>query len=71
MGDLNYRLNQQCPPREKFDESNVDFMDIVRDHDQLYTEMQNQRTFVGYHEGEIKFKPTYKYDLGTDEWDSR
>lgn len=39
--------------------------------DQLVQQRQLGRVLQGYHEAEIKFKPTYKYDPGTDNWDSR
>lgn len=67
IGDLNYRLVDN-PPRQMFDVTN--FTDIIK-HDQLYQEMQRRRVFVNYTEGTINFRPTYKYDPGTDEWDSR
>lgn len=38
--------------------------------DQLYHEMQCKRVFNHYNEGIIRFRPTYKYDPGTDNWDS-
>lgn len=38
--------------------------------DQLFIEMENKRVFKNYHEEVITFKPTYKYDPGTDNWDS-
>ncbi|XP_031641168.1 type II inositol 1,4,5-trisphosphate 5-phosphatase [Contarinia nasturtii] len=65
IGDLNYRLVDN-PPRSVFD---VNFSEIIK-HDQLYQEMQRRRVFLNYTEGAINFRPTYKYDPGTDEWDS-
>lgn len=38
--------------------------------DQLYHEMHYKRVFNHYNEGIIRFRPTYKYDPGTDNWDS-
>jgi phosphatidylinositol-bisphosphatase len=39
--------------------------------DQLYIEhKQKKRVFRGFEEGQITFRPTYKYDPGTDDWDS-
>lgn len=67
IGDLNYRLVDN-PPRQVFDMTN--FADIMK-YDQLYQEMQRGRVFVNYTEGTINYRPTYKYDPGTDEWDSR
>ena len=74
MGDLNYRLNysiDDCPPREQFLKHGVKFMDIVTVRDQLYTEKWHHRTFDGYEEGPIKFKPTFKYDVNTNTFDTR
>lgn len=39
--------------------------------DQLNRQRHQKNVFDGYREGLITFKPTYKYDPGTDEWDSR
>lgn len=47
-----------------------DFSGIIK-NDQLYQEMQRRRVFLNYNEGPIQFRPTYKYDPGTDDWDSR
>lgn len=66
IGDLNYRVTGN-PTRHDFDTD--DFSELYK-KDQLYQEMQLKRVFYNYTEGEINFRPTYKYDLGTDEWDS-
>lgn len=39
--------------------------------DQLAQQRKIGRVFLGFQEAEIDFKPTYKYDPGTDNWDSR
>lgn len=39
--------------------------------DQLVQQRRLGKVLVGFLEAEIKFKPTYKYDPGTDNWDSR
>lgn len=67
IGDLNYRLADN-PPRELFDTNS--YADLLK-CDQLFQEMQRKRVFVNYTEGPIDFRPTYKYDPGTDNWDSR
>lgn len=69
FGDLNYRVDK--PLRDGIDWSTVDIMGIIREKDQLYARMTGNKVFLGYREGEIKFKPTYKYDVGTDNWDTR
>ena len=38
---------------------------------QLVRQMALRRVFLDYTEGEVTFEPTYKYDPGTDNWDSR
>ncbi|CAG2123259.1 unnamed protein product, partial [Medioppia subpectinata] len=38
--------------------------------DQLKDQMKQKSVFVGYSEGAINYLPTYKYDPGTDNWDS-
>ena len=40
------------------------------DHDQLGRERAAGRVFIGYEEGSIAFPPTYKFDNGTDAYDS-
>lgn len=67
FGDLNYRLYDN-PPRSFFDTK--DFTQILQ-QDQLKREMLYKRVFVDYNEGPINFQPTYKYDPGTDNWESR
>lgn len=67
IGDLNYRLADN-PPRDLFDTNN--YANLLK-CDQLVQEMQKRRVFVNYTEGSIDFRPTYKYDPGTDNWDSR
>ena len=39
--------------------------------DQLVQQRRLGKVLLGFQEAEIKFKPTYKYDPGTDNWDSR
>ncbi len=38
---------------------------------QLKRQMDEEVVFVGFTEGEIDFQPTYKYDTGSDQWDTR
>lgn len=72
IGDLNYRLTCDPPvpaaPKQLFDDPD-DTTALIR-YDQLYIEMRRQRIFHNYIEGPITFRPTYKYDPGTDNWDS-
>ena len=70
MGDLNYRIVGL--PNEKvkaaIDQGLYDSLYV--NHDQLRLEMKNGRVFTGYQEGSLQFRPTYKYDVGTNRWDS-
>lgn len=38
---------------------------------QLKRQMDEEAVFVGFLEGDIAFQPTYKYDTGSDQWDTR
>lgn len=38
---------------------------------QLKRQIDEEAVFVGFVEGEINFQPTYKYDTGSDTWDTR
>lgn len=38
---------------------------------QLKKQIDEEAVFVGFEEGDINFQPTYKYDTGSDNWDSR
>lgn len=40
-------------------------------NDQLIQQKKEKKCFKGFQEGVINFKPTYKYDPGTDNWDTR
>lgn len=67
IGDLNYRLTSTD------DEQIKTFCDYDRIFylDQFHVEQkQKKRIFRDFKEGKITFRPTYKYDAGTDEWDS-
>ncbi|KAI9019211.1 SacI homology domain-containing protein [Phycomyces nitens] len=68
MSDLNYRVslsNEEA--REYIAQGNLDA--LLR-ADQLQNEMRLQKVFPGYEEGPITFMPTYKYDNGTNVYDT-
>lgn len=68
FGDLNYRIalpNDQC----RFLVEKGAFDDLYR-QDQLQQEMKKKGAFFGFKEGPIIFYPTYKFDKGTNEYDT-
>lgn len=70
FGDLNYRITElDAPSVKRLIETNS--YDAILVHDQLKQNCKAERVFEKYKEGRIAFRPTYKYDTGSDEWDSR
>ncbi|XP_063218257.1 type II inositol 1,4,5-trisphosphate 5-phosphatase [Bacillus rossius redtenbacheri] len=69
LGDLNYRITDRDAREVKdyIDEGNYE---AVLQYDQLNQQRRLRAVFVGYREGVINFRPTYKYDSGSDNWDS-
>ncbi|KAJ8870556.1 hypothetical protein PR048_029579 [Dryococelus australis] len=69
LGDLNYRITDRDAREVKdyIDEGNYE---MVLQYDQLNQQRRLRTVFVGYREGVINFRPTYKYDSGSDNWDS-
>merc|ERR1712091_573087 len=65
VGDLNYRLNlEDLEARRAMATGN---WRRLRQADQLAGEMAEGRAFPGWEEGELTFRPTYKFRRGTDE----
>ncbi|CAL9705135.1 unnamed protein product [Knipowitschia caucasica] len=69
MGDLNYRISDLDVDNVKELISNKDF-ETLHSYDQLKRQIDEEAVFVGFKEGEIHFQPTYKYDTGSDLWDT-
>ncbi|XP_066538323.1 type II inositol 1,4,5-trisphosphate 5-phosphatase isoform X2 [Hoplias malabaricus] len=69
LGDLNYRISDLEPDRVKELILKKDF-ETLYSYDQLKRQMDEDAVFVGFLEGEIDFQPTYKYDTGSDQWDT-
>ncbi|PAV85651.1 hypothetical protein WR25_08257 [Diploscapter pachys] len=74
FGDLNYRLNWEriaCSGEDiRIMASSSNYRSLLK-NDQLKEQIKIGAVFVGFHEKEIfDFRPTYKYDVGTDVWDS-
>ncbi|XP_015123931.1 inositol polyphosphate 5-phosphatase OCRL-1 [Diachasma alloeum] len=69
LGDLNYRITEMDAFTAKQYLTSNTLLPVLT-LDQLHQQKKLGRVFLGFHEAEITFKPTYKYDPGTDNWDS-
>ncbi|KAK5861923.1 hypothetical protein PBY51_017361 [Eleginops maclovinus] len=69
IGDLNYRISELDVSNVKELISNKDF-ETLHNYDQLKRQIDEEAVFVGFVEGHIDFQPTYKYDTGSDLWDT-
>jgi phosphatidylinositol-bisphosphatase len=69
LGDLNYRITDLDTEtvRELLKEKD---WSVLLKSDQFVQQRNTRKVFAGFTEGDIKFQPTYKFDPGTDEWDS-
>jgi hypothetical protein len=69
VSDLNYRVSMTNEDvRYHLERDNLA---TLQEADQLQQQMADNNVFPGYREGTITFPPTYKYDLGTDQYDTR
>lgn len=68
MGDLNYRINGTREDVELL--VNYNLLDPLRKGDQLRTELEENTCFIGFKEGFLGFYPTYRFDCGTDTYDT-
>ncbi|KAI8381059.1 Endonuclease/exonuclease/phosphatase [Radiomyces spectabilis] len=68
VGDLNYRINLTEPEIKARVQRGE--LDLLLEYDQLSIERQAGRTFPMFDEGKINFLPTYKYDPGTNQYDT-
>ncbi|XP_065324620.1 inositol polyphosphate 5-phosphatase E-like isoform X1 [Gordionus sp. m RMFG-2023] len=75
FGDFNFRLEDTTEPtiRRKIEEKQkierYSFSSVVA-FDQLHRIMNRGILFRGFRESPITFPPTYKYDIGTDTYDT-
>ncbi|KAK0390842.1 hypothetical protein NLU13_0345 [Sarocladium strictum] len=69
-GDLNYRISTTSPPPNagfpSLDSESENFYPKFIPLDQLTRERKAGRTMHGLQEAEVKFPPTYKYDVKAD-----
>jgi len=70
-GDLNYRLDSITREMAVHGVESGDLAQLL-EHDQLLQARRRDAGFVlrAFHEEEITFRPTYKYDVGTDRYDT-
>ncbi|XAO22935.1 hypothetical protein I312_101710 [Cryptococcus bacillisporus CA1280] len=66
--DFNYRIS--LPNLEVRDLIKANDLDVLLGADQLLKAMDAGEVFMGYDEGPIQFLPTYKYDNGTNNYDT-
>ena len=73
LGDLNYRLQTTPEMTSEMVRAHADNYQIqsLVQLDQLHQEMIKGTAFSIFIEGIIDFKPTYKYDINSNSWDSR
>lgn len=67
-GDLNYRVNLNEAVIKNYIRRGE--FDTLLEYDQLSIERSAGRTFPMFEEGHITFAPTYKYDKGTNRYDT-
>ncbi|PKC13754.1 DNase I-like protein [Rhizophagus irregularis] len=71
FGDLNYRIEIKAEKKEHLmNLLNTNEYQTVIKRDQLNIEKRKGQAFNGFQEGEIKFPPTYKYYVGSTEFNS-
>lgn len=68
FGDLNYRVNGTRAMVERLIENKQ--TEVLHYNDQLFQEMRKGTVFTGFHESPIDFPPTFKYNIGTNDFDS-
>ena len=66
--DSNYRINLSNEEVRRL--ITEERWDTLYEHDQLNLGMLAGETFRFYNEGRIQFPPTYKFDNGTDQYDT-
>jgi len=70
-GDLNYRLNTTYTEAKALAEtSSVEDCSTLLSFDQLKQQIESGKAFQQFQEGTIEFKPTYKFDVGTNDFDT-
>jgi hypothetical protein len=68
FGDFNYRIGLNDEQTRKLIE--IGDLETLYENDQLKLQMGRGYAFPFYDEARITFNPTYKYDIGTDSYDT-
>lgn len=71
MGDLNYRIDDSLSTEAVFERIKHADLEPLRMNDQLNIERSKNKVFQGFQEGVLHFLPTYKYQPGTDQYETR
>ncbi|KAJ1952685.1 hypothetical protein EC988_003414 [Linderina pennispora] len=69
FGDLNYRLAVDTGDSEEYIARHE--YEAILGLDQLKISILNKQAFVGFEEAKVDFAPTYKYVIGTGEYDAK
>eukprot|EP00002_Diphylleia_rotans_P040821 TRINITY_DN9777_c0_g1_i3.p1 TRINITY_DN9777_c0_g1~~TRINITY_DN9777_c0_g1_i3.p1 ORF type:complete len:125 (-),score=24.31 TRINITY_DN9777_c0_g1_i3:47-421(-) len=68
MGDLNYRINgNRAAVLAALDDG---LFEVLQSNDQLTIQRKQGSIFEGFTEAPVQFRPTYKYDIGSADFDS-
>ncbi|XP_061459685.1 phosphatidylinositol polyphosphate 5-phosphatase type IV [Rhineura floridana] len=71
FGDFNFRLNEDWEVVEQILSQGLETdMSELLQHDQLLKEMASGSIFKGFQEAPILFRPSYKFDVGADTYDT-
>lgn len=73
LGDLNFLVTKERDKIEKKVKTlrsvGTNYEEILN-HDELNKAMSQEAAFKNFLEGRITFEPTYKYDVGSDHFDT-
>lgn len=71
LGDLNYRISlDNLEVRSELADQRSNYIERLLKYDQLTQVMNSGQVFQGFCEPTLQFHPTYKYDIGTDMYDT-
>jgi len=71
LGDFNYRIRSDHTIDTVMHNVNIGNIEWLLENDQLFIEQAGRRAFHGFQEAPIKFLPTYKFQVGTTQYDRR